>query len=80
MLGAHLYDEAGTLLNFDALSEPLAVPPREINPGETVKVVLRIATQPPGRYLLELDCVAGGVTWFAKSGSQSAILPIEITR
>ena len=25
-VGAHLYDEAGTLLRFDAWSEPLAVP------------------------------------------------------
>ena len=77
-LGAHLYDAAGTLLRFDALSQPLAVPPREISPGETVDVVLRVPTPGPGRYRLELDCVADGVAWFAQLGSHPVMLPIEI--
>ena len=36
-LGAHLYDEAGQLLQFDMPTEPLVDPPREIVPRETAR-------------------------------------------
>jgi hypothetical protein len=78
LLGAHLYDEAGTLLNFNAHSEPLTVPGREINAGETVTLRLALAPQRAGHYIVELDCVATRVTWFAQSGSHPATVLIEI--
>lgn len=79
-LGARLYDEVGTLLDFNANSQPLATPPREIHPGETVSARVAIAPQPPGLYKVELDCVAVGVTWFGQSGSRPTVVPIEVLR
>jgi len=79
-LGARLYDESGTLLDFNADSHPLATPPREIHPGETVNARMTIAPRPPGRYKVELDCVAVGVTWFGQSRSRPTVVPIEVRR
>ena len=79
-LGAHLYDEAGTLLQFNVASRPLASPPREIHPGETVSVRIAIDPHPPARYRVELDCVAVGVTWFGQAGSRPVVVPIEVVR
>ena len=71
-LGAHLYDATGVLLEFDLAAQPLTSPPRAILPGETVVCALTMPAQPPGRYRLEIDCVASRVTWFAQVGSQPA--------
>jgi 2-polyprenyl-3-methyl-5-hydroxy-6-metoxy-1,4-benzoquinol methylase len=79
-LAAHLYDEAGTLLKFNAHSQPLATPPREIHPAETVSARIAIAPQPAGRYKVELDCVAVGVTWFGQAGSRPIVVSIEVFR
>jgi hypothetical protein len=79
-VGAHLFDERGTLLDFNADSRPLTVPPREVKPGETVGVHLALTTRQAGRYTVEVDCVALGVGWFAQSGSRPAVVPIEIVR
>jgi hypothetical protein len=70
----------GTLLDFNAESQPLATPPREIYPGETVSARIAIAPQPLGRYRVEIDCVALGVTWFGQSGSPTMVVPIEVLR
>jgi len=77
-LGAHLYDETGTLAAFDFHVEPLADPPREIAPGETVRRRAVLPALAAGRYRLELDCVAARVTWFAQAGSRPATLSIEV--
>jgi hypothetical protein len=79
-LGARLYDERGTLLDFNADSHPLSTPPREIHPDETVSAQITIAPRPPGRYKVELDCVAVGVTWFGQSGSPPIVVPVEVVR
>jgi hypothetical protein len=68
--GAHLYDEAGTLLEFDAGVAPIGDPPREVAPGETVAVSVHVPPQRAGRYIVELDCVAAHVSWFAPLGSR----------
>jgi SAM-dependent methyltransferase len=77
-LGAHLYDGKGALVDYNAGSACLATPPREIHPGETVSARVAIAPQPPGRYKVELDCVAAGVAWFSQLGSQPLAVPIEV--
>jgi SAM-dependent methyltransferase len=77
-IGAHLYDASGTLVNFDLHCESLADPPREILPGETVRLRVALPPQEPGRYRLELDGVAAGVTWFAQVGSRPVTLPVEV--
>jgi SAM-dependent methyltransferase len=78
-LGTHLYDEAGRLLIFDHVCQPLTDPPRPIPPGETVRCVLVIPPLGPGQYRLELDCVAADVTWFAQAGSRPATVTIVVT-
>lgn len=78
--GVHLYDEAGKLITFDFHWERLTDPPREIAPGESVSVRMPLPPQAAGRYLLEVDCVAAGVAWFAQLGSQPAQLAVEVIR
>jgi hypothetical protein len=77
-LGAHLYDASAALVSFDFHTEPLTAPPRQIAPGETVRVRVTLPPIGPGRYRLELDCVAAHVTWFAQAGSRPAVLVLEV--
>lgn len=77
-LGVHLYDGAGALVNFDLHCTPLVTPARNIVPGETVVLQITVPPLARGRYRLELDCVASGVTWFSQVGSQSVTLPVEV--
>jgi SAM-dependent methyltransferase len=76
-LGAHLYDASG-LVTFDVQREPLADPPRDIQPGESVQRRIRLPPQQPGRYVVELDCVASGVNWFAQLGSRPERVPVDV--
>jgi hypothetical protein len=75
-----VYDSAGTRLTFDAGRQALTEPPREIAPGETVQVRLTLPPLPAGSYVLELDCVAEGVIWFAQSGSAPAAVRVTVRR
>lgn len=77
-LGAHLYDDSERLLQFDIHREPLATPPRPIAPGETIQCRMAFPAQRPGRYVIELDCVAERVAWFGPLGSRTVRLPIEV--
>lgn len=77
-LGVHLYDGSGNLLAFDVRRQRLTEPPREIAPGETVACRVELPPQRAGRYILELDCVASKVSWFAQVGSPPLRLPIEV--
>jgi hypothetical protein len=79
-LGAHLHDAGGKLITFDLHWERLTEPPREIAPGETVRVRMSLPPQPAGRYTLEIDCVAAGVAWCAQLGSRPAQLALEVVR
>ena len=78
LLGGHVYDGAGKLLSFDAAAARLTDPPREIRPGEAVPVRLILSPQPVGRYIVELDCVASRVTWFAQVGSPTVRLTLDV--
>ena len=77
-LGVHLYDAAGKLLDFHVHKQRLAEDAREIAPGETVRCRVTMPPQHAGRYLLEIDCVASRVTWFAQVGSQPARVAVDI--
>ena len=77
--GAHLYDGSGTLVEFDAGVSPIGDSPREVAPGETVAVRVQVPPQPAGRYIVELDCVAAHVSWFAPLGSRPARVTIAVT-
>ena len=63
-------------MSFDFHTGPLTDPPREIAPGETVRCRLTLPSVAPGRYRLELDCVAAHVTWFAQAGSRPATVDL----
>jgi hypothetical protein len=76
-LGVHLYDASGALLAFDFHTQPLTTPPREIAPGETLVCRMALPALNPGRYRVELDCVAEQVTWFAQAGSRPWTLEID---
>jgi SAM-dependent methyltransferase len=76
--GAHLYDGAGKLITFDLHWERLTEPPREIAPGESVTVRITLPPQAAGKYVIEIDCVAARVTWFAQAGSQPARLAVDV--
>jgi SAM-dependent methyltransferase len=78
LLGAHLYDGSGQLLQFDMHREPLAAPGRTIGPGETIQCQVVLPPQRPGQYVIELDCVAERVAWFAPLGSRAARVRIEV--
>jgi hypothetical protein len=78
-LGAHLYDASGALVAFDFHTQPLTDPARDIAPGEAVSVRLTLPSLKPGRYRLELDCVADHVTWFAQAGSKTVTLDVNRT-
>ena len=76
-VGAHLYDEAGALVEFDLPTAPLTDPPRAIQPRETVRC--RLSVPPPkGRYTLEIDCVAARISWFAPLGSRPFRMTIDV--
>ena len=75
-LGNHWLDQSGkTLINDDGRSALL----RDLGPGETVELQL-VANPPaaPGRYLLEIDMLQEGVTWFGLLGSPTIRLPVEV--
>ena len=77
-LGAHVYDEHGALVNFEAARVPLGSPATTIAPNETVSCRLTIAGLASGRYRVEIDCVAERVTWFAQAGSAPAVVSVDI--
>ncbi len=77
-LGTHLYDGQGQLLNFDFQTMAITEPPRELAPGDTASCRMRLPLLPPGRYIIELDCVAAQVAWFSPLGSKPVRLPFEV--
>ena len=78
-LGVHLYNASGALVAFEYHTQPLSDPPREIAPGETVWLRVALPALKPGRYRIELDCVADHVTWFAQAGSRPITLQVDRT-
>jgi hypothetical protein len=74
-LGGHLH--AGQqLLALDFLRVPL---PRDVAPGETLALDVSFkAPSEAGRYVVELDMVDEGITWFAARGSQTARVELTV--
>ncbi|HEX4565166.1 MAG TPA: hypothetical protein VH138_00995, partial [Vicinamibacterales bacterium] len=60
----------------DCARAPLAA---DLHPGDStvVRAVFRAPTE-PGMYLLKVDLVEEGVTWFEPAGSKAEMQPIEI--
>jgi hypothetical protein len=77
-VGAHLYGSSGRVLNFDFHTEPLTDPSRPVEPAETIRRRITLPALSAGQYEIEVDCVASHVTWFAQTGSKTAIVRIEV--
>lgn len=75
-LGNHWLDATGRDLIHDDGRAPLT---RNLAPGETMELELVVnAPKQPGSYLLELDMLQEGVSWFASHGSPTVRLPLKI--
>ena len=77
-LGVHVHDAAKTRVTTAVLPDRLTDPAREIPPGETRQLRVCLPPQPAGRYVLEFDCVASRVAWFAQAGSHPETVTIEV--
>ncbi len=75
-LGNHWLDAAGkTAINDDGRAALV----RNLGPGETTELPLVVnAPAATGRYLLEIDMLQEGVSWFGLKGSPTVRLPVEI--
>lgn len=78
-VGAHLYDEQGTLLQRSFVRGPLREAPHPTRPGETVLWQLEIPALAAGRYRVEVDCVAERVAWFAQVAGSQKLLDLEVS-
>jgi hypothetical protein len=53
--------------------------PRDLAPGEEIEISFTVnAPRRPGDYLLELDMLQEGVSWFALKGSKTLRLPVKV--
>ncbi len=74
-LGVHLY--AGTaLVKFDYHWQQFPGDP--LRPGEAATLDFQLPPLGPGQYVLEFDCVAQNVAWFATSGSATKRLALDM--
>jgi len=75
-LGNRWLDAAGRVLVND---DGRARLPRDLAPGEEVELSLQVnAPNAPGQYLLELDMLQEGVSWFGPRGSPTLRLPVRV--
>jgi hypothetical protein len=53
--------------------------PRDLRPGEEAEITFDVnAPRHPGDYLLEIDMLQEGVSWFALKGSQTLRVPVRV--
>jgi SAM-dependent methyltransferase len=72
----HWRTPAGETVEFDGLRSDL---PRPVGPGETCRVdVTMRAPATAGRYVLAIDLVKEGVTWFSEADQPCHTAPIEV--
>jgi 4-amino-4-deoxy-L-arabinose transferase-like glycosyltransferase len=74
--GNHWLDASGVVVTNDDGRGAL---PRDLRPGEETEISFNInAPRRPGDYLLELDMLQEGVSWFALKGSKTLRLPVRV--
>ncbi len=77
VVGGHLTDAEGRMLDYDFLRAPL---PRPVAPGDSVEVQVDLpAPAAPGRYRVVLDLVDEGIAWFGSWGSPVLELDLRVT-
>jgi SAM-dependent methyltransferase len=75
-VGNHWLDEGGQMISLDDGRTPLG---RQVDPGERLLVELTVtAPERPGRYILEVDVVEEGVTWFGAKSSGTLRCDVEV--
>jgi SAM-dependent methyltransferase len=75
-LGNHWLDGDGQMVRLDDGRTPIG---REVDPGERLVVELPVtAPERPGPYIIEVDIVEEGVTWFAAKGSATLRCHVEV--
>jgi len=75
-LGAHLLGDDGRVV---AWNYGRAALPRNVAPGEAAELDIFLrAPDRPGRYYVELDMVAEGLTWFEDLGSAILRYPLGV--
>ena len=73
--GAHLL-EGDSLVDYDFLRHPL---PANLAPGESVSMELRFhAPKRTGEFIIELDMVNEGISWFKDSGSRTTMVRLVV--
>ncbi len=75
-LGCHLHDAEARLLDLDYGRVVLPFP---LDPGHEASFDAVFPPLDAGRYILELDCVAEKVAWFAQTGSTPTRITIDVT-
>ncbi|MDT7689394.1 MAG: hypothetical protein QOE46_2153 [Acidobacteriota bacterium] len=72
----HWFDASGLLVTNDDGRGAL---PRDLTPGEETEITFNVnAPRRPGDYLLELDMLQEGVSWFALKGSKTLRVPVKV--
>ena len=75
-LGNHWLDKSGKTVVLDDGRADL---PHDLKPGEEAEISIKVkAPQTPGDYVLELDLVHEGLTWFTAHGSQTVKSNIKV--
>ena len=75
-LGDHWLDKSGKTVVIDDGRTDL---PHDIKPGEDLELTLSInAPKAPDDYILQLDLVHEGLSWFAAHGSQTVKINIRV--
>jgi 4-amino-4-deoxy-L-arabinose transferase-like glycosyltransferase len=77
-LGNHWLDKSGNMVTND---DGRATLMQDLSPGEQVELELMLtAPKNPGEYILEVDMLQEGVSWFGLRGSPTLRLPLTVTR
>jgi hypothetical protein len=72
----HWLDAAGVVVTNDDGRGAL---PRDLHPGEETEITFAVnAPRRPGDYLLEIDMLQEGVSWFALKGSRTLRVPLKV--
>ena len=76
LISYHWYDSSRRAVDYDGLRTPL---PRPLAPGAECDAAVRLKTPAaPGSYLLEIDLVEEGVSWFSAAGVPPLRVPVRI--
>jgi SAM-dependent methyltransferase len=76
LLGAHLYDADGSLVDFDFCRHPMADADGVVEAGSVVETRLVWPDPPVRSCVVEIDLVSEGVGWFAALGGPVVRIPV----